>query len=418
MDMNRLEKRLEPVMELLGEQKGRMFKQCFLNTLETTVRETEDDTFVITGDIPAMWLRDSTCQVLPCLRFCDLPDMAALLAGVLRRQLRCVALDPYANAFNETANGRHWTQDKPEPSPWVWERKYEIDSLCYPILLAARLRDAGAALPESELHAALQTIVSLWEREQRHEEASDYRFERFDCPPSDTLTREGLGAPTAPTGMTWSGFRPSDDACVYGYLVPSNLFAARMLAEVAAFAASWGDAALKERAQTLRGQILDGVERYALVDDPEFGEIYCYEADGLGHQLLMDDANVPSLLALPFLGVCEPDDPRYLRTRAFVLSRRNPYFYQGTQAEGVGSPHTPAGYVWPISLCVQAMTSRDNDEAARCVAMLLCTHSGTEFMHESFHPDAPEQFTRPWFAWANAMFGELLYRLYEQGRLA
>ena len=255
-------------------------------------------------------------------------------------------------------------------------------------------------------------------RIEQHHECSDYRFIRTDCPPSDTLTHEGRGDPVAFTGMTWSGFRPSDDACRYGYLVPSNLFAVRALRGAERLAKLMGDDALAAEAEALGNEIAAGVEAFAKVDDPQFGEIYAYEVDGLGHANLMDDANVPSLLALPYLEVCAKDDPLYLRTRAFVLSHRNPYYREGSLAKGVGSPHTPEGYIWPIALCVQAMTSSDDAEVADILRMLMTTHADTGFMHESFDPDAPEKFTRPWFAWANSMFGEMLVRLYEEGRLA
>ena len=263
---------------------------------------------------------------------------------------------------------------------------------------------------------ALRRVVEVLRCEQRHED-SDYRFIRTDCPPSDTLTHEGMGEPVACTGMTWSGFRPSDDACQYGYLVPSNLFAVRVLRGAEKLAKLMNDDALAAEAAALGREIAAGVEAFAKVNDPLFGEIYAYEVDGLGHANLMDDANVPSLLALPYLEVCDRNDPLYLRTRAFALSHRNPYYREGALARGVGSPHTPEGYIWPIALCVQAMTSSDDAEVAAILRMLMTTHAGTSFMHESFDPDAPEKFTRPWFAWANSMFGEMLVRLYEEGRL-
>lgn len=256
-------------------------------------------------------------------------------------------------------------------------------------------------------------MVQVLRTEQHHMENSTYRFERDDCPPSDTLTHDGMGEPVAYTGMTWSGFRPSDDACRYGYLVPSNLFAARALQSAVRLAQQLNDEALAAEAAALSDEIAAGVRQHGVVEHPEFGKILAYEVDGLGHANLMDDANVPSLLALPYLEVCAPEDELYRNTRRFVLSEENPYYYAGKLAAGVGSPHTPAGYIWPIALCVQAMTSTDLDEIAGIVHTLLHTHGGTGFMHESFDPNAPEQFTRSWFAWANSMFGQLIYLLYE-----
>lgn len=395
-----------------------MTRNCFLNTLETTVQCQKGDTFVITGDIHAMWLRDSTAQVLHYLRFADDPAVAELVEGLIARQAKCVEIDPYANAFNREPSDFKPYDDRPRASDWVWERKYEIDSLCYPIWLAWRYHQATGrtGFLNEGFAAMLRTIVGVLRVEQQHE-ASPYRFERSNCPPSDTLPNGGMGAPVAFTGMTWSGFRPSDDACMYGYLVPSNLFAVQELRHAAGFARMLGDEALASEAEQLAGQIDEGVRQAGHVSHPVYGDVLAYETDGLGHANLMDDANVPSLLALPYLGVCEKDDPLYRRTRAFVLSRENPYYYEGKYARGVGSPHTPKGYIWPIALCVQAMTSDDLDEIAGLVDTLTHTDGGCGCMHESFDPDAPEKFTREWFAWANSMFGELMYRLYEAGTL-
>ena len=414
-EIQKLEPQLRAYPELWDH-----FRKCFLNTIETTVQQSDGDTFVITGDIPAMWLRDSTAQVLHYLRFADHSEVADMVEGLLQRQADCILRDPYANSFNrEEISGSPHNRDLPRVSGWVWERKYEIDSLCYPLWLAEKFynKTGRTAFLNETFAEALQAILTVFRTEQNHS-TSPYYFIRTDCPPSDTLTCEGRGEPVAVTGMTWSGFRPSDDACKYGYLVPSNLFAVRALksAEKLASLAGWQDLAAQSAA--LGAEIAEGVRKHGLVEHPEFGRIYAYEVDGLGNANLMDDANVPSLLALPYLEVCEKDDPLYLRTRAFVLSSENPYYYQGSLARGIGSPHTPAGYIWPIALCVQAMTSTDVGEIANILKTLMNTHGGTGFMHESFDPNAPEQFTRDWFAWANSMFGELVFRLYEEGTLS
>lgn len=395
-----------------------MFRRCFMNTIETTVQQTTGNTFVITGDIPAMWLRDSTAQVLHYLRFADQKEVAEMIEGLISRQADCILRDPYANAYNREPSDFKPYNDSPRPSDWVWERKYEIDSLCYPLWLAEKYwrKTGNTGFLTEKFHEMIRTIVDVFRTEQDHDR-SEYRFQRTDCPPSDTLSRDGRGAEVKPTGMTWSGFRPSDDACMYGYLIPSNLFAIRVMKAAKVFAGMYGDEGLANAAAELSVQIAEGVEKYAMVDHPVFGRIYAYEVDGLGNANLMDDANVPSLLSLPYLEVCGAEDPVYRNTRAFVLSQENPYYYQGKYARGIGSPHTPAGYIWPIALCVQAMTSGDVREIAGIVGTLMNTHAGTGFMHESFDPNAPEKFTRDWFAWANSMFGELIYRLYEDGRL-
>jgi uncharacterized protein len=296
-------------------------------------------------------------------------------------------------------------------TPLVWERKYEVDSLCYPLQLAYLLwRTTGATAHLDEtFHRAAQTIVELWRREQRHTTDSPYRFERPNAIASDTLSHGGRGAPVAETGMTWSGFRPSDDACAYGYLVPSNMFAVVALGYLEAIVAQvFGDAALVEQAQQLRAPIDTGIQAHALYQHPRYGTIYAYETDGMGNYNLMDDANIPSLLSLPYLGYCAKDDPIYLNTRRFVLSADNPYFCRGTAAEGVGSPHTPAGYIWHLALIMQALTATDRREQEHILGLLERTDADTDLMHEGFDADDPRRFTRPWFAWANSLFSELV----------
>jgi uncharacterized protein len=390
----------------------KLFADTFSNTYSTTLRKQADgSTFVITGDIPAMWLRDSAAQVRPYLHLAKAdPQFAALIAGVVKRQMAFVLIDPYANAFNEAANGRCHNQDKTDMGPWIWERKYELDSFCAPWKLAHDLwRATGQTdhLDETFIQAA-HVIVETITREQHHE-TSPYTFERIGGPPSDTLANAGHGNPTAYTGMSWSGFRPSDDACTYNYLVPSNMFAVVALECLAKLPLK--DARLRTDAQALANAIRVGIEAHGKIRHPQFGEIYAYETDGLGHHHLMDDANVPSLLAMPYLGFCAKDDTTYKATRAFVLSNENPYFYEGKSAAGIGSPHTPRDYIWPIALCMQGLTSESKDEQFALLETLMNTDAGTGLMHEGFHKDDPAKFTRPWFAWANSMFAEFVLHL-------
>lgn len=417
--ISRIAERLNPILTLLEPIHGlpEMFQRCFLSTLESTTHILEDGSvYVITGDIEAMWLRDSTEQMLHYVRFAaEEESIAALLEKVIARQAESVLTDPYANAFNIGPNGRHGYEDTPVPGPAIWERKYELDSLCHVILLAWRYWQATgrAGFMTPVFESAMEKIMDVIETEQHHMQQSPYRFERQNCPPSDTLPYDGRGNPVAYTGMSWSGFRPSDDACQYGYLIPANLFAATMLEKLAQLMPS-----LAQRALKLAGEIHCGVEQFGLVKAPEGGDMYAFETDGLGHHLLMDDANIPSLLSLPYLDVCAVDDARYLRTRAYVLSQENPHYHIGRTARGIGSPHTPNGYIWPIGLCIQGLTACDPAERVELLAQLLTTHGGTLQMHESFDPDHPASFTREWFAWANSMFGELIFRMYEQGELS
>ena len=393
----------------------RMFGDTLSNTWATTLKPQADGSvFVITGDMPAMWLRDSAAQVRPYLHLAkDDPAFAALICGVVRRQMQYVLIDPYANAFNETANGRCHNRDQTAMGPWVWERKYELDSLCAPLKLAHDLWRATGQTDhlDATFMQAARLIVDTISQEQNHA-SSDYRFERFDCVAMDTLSNAGYGSPVGLTGMSWSGFRPSDDACTYNYLIPSNMFA--VVALNCLFELPNTDRALSIRARDLAAEINKGIETFGKVNHPTFGEIYAYEVDGLGHHSLMDDANVPSLLAMPYMGYCDINDPTYQATRAFVLSSQNPYFFAGRAAKGIGSPHTPQDYIWPISLCIQGLTSRSLGEKHNLLNCLMATDAGTGLMHEGFHKDDPTQFTRPWFAWANSMFAEFVISLLPQ----
>ncbi|NBD23718.1 glycoside hydrolase family 125 protein [Paenibacillus glycinis] len=395
-----------------------LFRGCYPNTLETTVELLSDDTsFVITGDIPAMWLRDSSAQIRPYVDLAgDDEDLRRLIRGVVHRQARYLALDPYANAFNMEPSGHGHTGDRPPKGPWVWERKFELDSLCYPVQLCAQYWEATGdrSVFNEDVHRMFSAIVDVMKTEQHHDRDSDYAFERSDCPPSDTLPFGGRGTRTNFTGMVWSGFRPSDDACTYGYLIPSNMFAVVVLKKLAGLAADiYADYALFESASKLAAEIEFGIETYGKVIHPEYGMLYAYETDGFGNHNLMDDANVPSLLSIPYLGYRPADDPIYRNTRAFVLSPANPSYYAGIAACGIGSPHTPSSHIWPIALIMQGLTSTDPGEQEALIRMLASTTGGTGFMHESFHADDPETFTREWFAWANSLFGEFVCRWVE-----
>ncbi|HEX4790947.1 MAG TPA: glycoside hydrolase family 125 protein [Actinospica sp.] len=416
----------ERVAAAVGDEAAMLVERFVSETMNRAARRLADGTlFLVTGDIPAMWLRDSAAQVLPLLRlgaYC--PAAEEFVAGVLRRQLSCIVLDPYANAFNAGPDGAGHQRDRTAMSPHVWERKYEVDSLCYPLHLAERFwRSTGRTdILDGLFWRAVERVIELWEVEQDHENRSPYRFRRRFARSNGTLGRRGKGKPVAVTGLTWSGFRPSDDACGYGYNVPGNMFASSVLARLPQAAeaapppapvpapapAPPQNGGLIGRATRLRAAIEQGLREYAIVEDPVTGPWWAYEVDGLGGVLEMDDANVPSLLSLPRLGYCRADEPLYQATRAFVLSPRNPHYHRGTAAAGIGSPHTPRRHVWPIALATAALT--DPDEAARraAVATLLRTRGGTDRIHESFHVDHPEKWTRGWFSWAEATFCDLV----------
>ncbi|MGM7722996.1 glycoside hydrolase family 125 protein [Metabacillus sp. Hm71] len=390
-----------------------LFKNCFKDTLDRTMKRLDNGTvFMVTGDIPAMWLRDSSAQLRPYLRIAkrDL-QLSSLIKGVIKQQITYILHDPYANAFNETENGNGHQNDLTDMSPIVWERKYEIDSLCYPIQLAYlywKQTDNKEPFDQAFLKA-LYMIIEVWTTEQDHEKRSLYRFERRNCPESDTLPREGKGAEVKPTGMTWSGFRPSDDACKYGYLIPSNMFATVVLGYIAEIADTiYNDSHLAEKAILLKKEIEQGIQNYGIYQHPVYGKIYAYETDGMGNYNLMDDANVPSLLSMPFLGYCKAEDEIYQNTRAFLLSKENPYYYEGEAASGIGSPHTPHRYIWHIALAIQGLTATTLDEKEKILRLFEQTDGDTGLMHEGFHADDPTLFTRSWFSWANAMYCEFV----------
>jgi hypothetical protein len=397
-----------------------LFANALRYTLETaTTLEGTDETFIVTGDIPAMWLRDACGQVLPYLRWCAGDALLRrVVRGLVLRQARSIRRDPYANAFTRDPNGHSGHRlDETEHHPGVWERKWEVDSLGWALRLL-RLYVAAASdraiYAELDVRLALGAILDTFEIERDHAARSAYRFRR----PLDGLLHHDTcaaapTAPTAPTGMIWGAFRPSDDGCELHYHLPSQMLAAVELRALAqTFAEVYRAPRWAERADTLAAGIEAGIERYGVVDHPQAGRIYAYEVDGLGHHRLLDDANLPSLLGIPEAGYRPASDAVYQNTRRFVLSAANPYYYRGTEATGIGSPHTPAPNVWPLALAVQALTSTDRGEIERLIATLGATDGGRGLIHESFDPTDPARFTRAEFGWANALFAELILRAY------
>lgn len=388
------------------------FNACFANTLLTTIKRLPDETtFVLTGDIPAMWLRDSTAQVRPYLVVAkEDAEIAKMIAGLVERQMQFICLDPYANAFNETANGAGHQTDHTEMLPEIWERKYEIDSLCYPVQLSYLLYKATGDTSHfnATFEQAVDKILAVWETEQHHEN-SPYRFVRDTDRKEDTLVEDGVGSKVAWTGMTWSGFRPSDDACIYGYLVPSNMFAIVVLDYLREiFTTILPSEQKTAQIKQLRDEIEKGIKTYGVTTSETGEKIYAYEVDGKGNAKIMDDSNVPNLLSAPYLGYCDADDPLYLATRKVITSKENPYFYEGEYAKGIGSSHTPPEYIWPIALAMEGMTTTSKAEKERILNTLVACDGGTNLMHEGFDVNNPNNYTREWFSWANMMFCELV----------
>ena len=422
-----VEQEIERVASQIADPKLRwMFVNCFPNTLDTTVHfslddEGNPDTFIVTGDIPAMWLRDSSAQVWPYLTLInDDPHLREMIKGLIRRQLQCIILDPYANAFNAGPDGSYWETDMTVMIPEVHERKWEIDSLCYPLRLAYeywKLTGDDSIFDDSWL-TAMGKILETLTAQQRKDGTTPYTFQRKTERQFDTLSNNGLGSPVKACGLIASSFRPSDDATTFQFLVPSNFFAVTSLRKAAEILSEVNqNEPLADRCRQLADEVESALKEYAVYEHPEFGPIYAYEVDGFGNHLLMDDANVPSLLGMPYLGDVAIDDPVYQNTRKFVWSTSNPYFFKGTAGEGIGGPHVGYDMAWPMSIMMKAFTSTDQKEIDECIDLLLATDNNMGFIHESFNVDDPSNFTRPWFAWQNTLFGELIIKLLNEGKL-
>jgi len=404
-----------------------MFENCFPNTLDTTVHYEEDadgnpDTFVYTGDIHAMWGRDSAAQVWPYLQFAKKDkNIQQMIKGVILRQFKNIQYDPYANAFHrDFAEKSRWMSDDSGMKPGLHERKYEIDSLCYPLRLAYEywLVTGDASIFEGQLwQDVVKNILATFHEQQRKNGPGSYRFLRVTDRQLDTVCNVGLGAPVRPVGLIASVFRPSDDATTFLFLIPSNFMAVTTLNKMAdVLTRVNGNSQMASQCTDLANEVKAALQKYAVYDHPKYGKIYAYEVDGMGNHLLMDDANVPSLLAMPYLGDVDIDDPIYQNTRRFVWSEDNPYFFRGKAGEGIGGPHMGYDMAWPMSLIMRAMTSRDDKEIKECVQMLMDTDANTGVIHESFDIKDSMHYTRPWFAWQNTLFGELILKLVKDGK--
>jgi meiotically up-regulated gene 157 (Mug157) protein len=407
-----------------NKELGWLFNNCFPNTLDTTVfyeeKNGRPDTYVITGDIDAMWLRDSSAQVFPYLQFAK-QDKALhkLLIGVINKQVHFILKDPYANAFyNDDSKVSEWKEtDITDMKPGIHERKWEIDSLCYPIRLAYRFwKVTGDTSPfDAQWKEAVALTLKTFKEQQRKTDHGPYKFQRKTAWATDGIPMGGYGYPVKPNGLICSMFRPSDDATIFAYLIPSNFFAVASLKQAAEMVSRiHRDTKLANELSALATEVSDALAKFAITSHPQFGKIFAFEINGYGSHVLMDDANVPSLLAMPYLGTINQSDPIYQNTRKYVWSTENPFFFRGKAAEGIGGPHIGLDMIWPMSIIMKAFTSRDEKEIRTCIDTLRKTHGGTGFMHESFNKDNPEKFTRKWFAWSNTLFGELLWKTYNE----
>ena len=419
-----VEKTIQKIKSAIADKElAWMFENCYPNTLDTTVDyeviDGKPDTFVITGDIDAMWLRDSTAQVWPYMPLLKKDKkLKNLILGLVNRQVKCVLTDPYANAFYKDLNrASHWESDIPKPGSGVHERKWEIDSLCYVIRLSYRYYELSGddSVFDKNWDKAMRLIVETFRTEQRKDGTSPYYFKREGSAMIDAPVFDGTGRPIKPTGLICSMFRPSDDATLYPYLIPSNIFAAISLRQLSTiYKDVLKDKEFAKECDDFAIEIDDAIEKHAIYKHPDFGAIYSYEVDGFGNRVLMDDANVPSLMSLAYLGAHKPTDSIYKNTRAFLVSDSNPYYLKGKYAEGQASPHTGKEKIWPMGITLRAMTSIDKKEIKQCLEFLRATHADTGFMHEAFHKDDPYNFNRSWFAWANTLFGELIIKIHNE----
>ena len=411
---NAVEEQIKRVKSLLTNARlAWMFENCFPNTLDTTVHfDGDDDTFVYTGDIHAMWLRDSGAQVWPYVQLANQdPRLKKMLAGVINRQFKCINIDPYANAFNMGPTGGEWMSDMTDMKPELHERKWEIDSLCYPIRLAYQYWKVtgDTSIFGEEWIQAITNVLRTFKEQQRKEGNGPYKFQRKTERALDTMTNNGLGNPVKPVGLIISAFRPSDDATTFQFLVPSNFFAVTSLRKSAEILRKVNhNEKLAKECSDLAQEVETALQKYAVYNHPKYGKIYAFEVDGFGNQLLMDDANVPSLLAMSYLGY-EPESQEVAdNTRKLILSEANPFYYAGTKLSGIGSPHTPVRYVWHISKAIEGLTAPTKEEKHQMIHELMATDGGTGLMHEGVFVDDPTVYTREWFSWANAMFCELV----------
>ena len=400
-----------------------MFENCFPNTLDTTVDfemvNGRPDTYVITGDIDAMWLRDSSAQVWPYLPLMkEDRELQQLIAGVINRQTHCILKDPYANAFYKDENKvGEWKTDLTDMKPGIHERKWEIDSLCYPIRLAHEYwkQTKDTAPFDEQWHQSIALILQTFREQQRKHDRGPYHFMRRTETQTDTVPGRGYGNPVKPVGLIVSIFRPSDDATIFPFLVPSNFFAVVSLRQAAEMVEDISkDAALAKQCRALADEVEKALKEYAIVNHPKAGRIYAFEVDGYGNFYCTDDGNIPSLLSLPYLGAVKVNEKTYQATRKMLLSDENPYYCQGKAASGLGGPHVGVDMIWPLGVIMEGLTATRDAEIKNCLDILQRTHAGTGFIHEAFHKDNPKKFTRSWFAWANTIFGEFVLKTFHE----
>lgn len=396
------------------------FSACAMDTLQRAVYHNFDpvfpDTFILSGEKPALFLRDSAIQMDPYIRFAgDDPALALMIKGLVARHCRCILLDPYANAFLYYPNDRsEHSGDLTTMKPGVYERKYAMDSLCFSFRLAHRYWSVtgDSTILTDEWRRAARRVIDIWRLEQNHTRESGYRFQRLTGLDTDTLSHEGQGSPVAFTRMTWSGFRPGESRCELHYPIAGQAFATVALGQVQALADAAGLDGLVHEAAGLREDLEAGIAAHGhmLIGGID---VLANEVDGRGTQLFLDEPQVDSLLGLPYLGYCTVEDPIYRATREAVLSSRNELFVEGTLGAGLRNLTDAAGRIAPMSILLRGLTAGEKSELQESLQMLLRLQAGNRHMRESVDANDANVASQRWVPVANALFAELVFHAAE-----
>lgn len=428
---------------------ARLMENTLPNTLDTTIlwhKPSSDSlrpspqTFVVTGDIHAEWLRDSARQLSvfqPLVKYDH--KLKDLMKGAINTQANYIMIAPYCNAFHPPVGSgvkkAPSAVDDVKPKPdWVhvFECKYEIDSLASFLTLTndyLENSDSDISVIDKNWVKAYDRLLSvlieqslpLFDPETGSVLPAFYSFKRNTNVGTETLPLDGTGNPVNfNTGLVRSAFRPSDDATILQFFVPGNVHMLSELKRTLVNVLSESDSLpvdLKgslDKTKKLVRNIERGLKEYAIVEHPKWGKVFAYEVDGYGGQILMDDANLPSLLSLPETGFVSVEDEVYQNTRKMILSKEgNPYYLKGPHFEGVGGPHIGIQNAWPMSLIMRIRTSTDDEEIAKNLETILDTTAGLGMVHESVNVNSKggDDYTRPWFAWCNSEFGKTILYL-------
>lgn len=392
-----------------------IFDKCYRNTLDTAVKYLNNgDIFILTGDIPAMWLRDSSAQVMVYLNEVNKPKIRKLIKDLLKKQFNLILIDPYANAFMEDEKQISQWADYMKSNfihPLVWERKFELDSLCYPLFLLIKYfeKTNDISVFNNTFFNAFDLIINVCETERKHYSKSEYFFYR-KVPWRDIP--EDVGKNTNSNeekGLVWTGFRPSDDPCKYNYHIPDNMFLVSVLYKLEKiFINILKDEKRSSVCKNMVEELSVLINKYGTTTIDGIGEVYVLETNCLGQYVLDDDANIPSLLSIPYLEYPFINYETYKNTRFYILSKRNKYYFEGSAIKGIGSPHTPEGYVWPLSLIMQGLTADTSKEKNKCLEQIVDSVRDNNLIHEAVNANDPNKYTRPWFCWANSLFAEFV----------